>query len=96
MATILIWLALGLILVSLAMMVLFGLRNAGTFLSQSKLGLAAFALPALLLVILFALAGGTGEAYGGWATAAVWTAAAMTVLGILALLVFGLKGLFTS
>ena len=89
MATALIWLSLGLIGISLLMMLGFGLKNAGTVLSQSKLGLAAFALPAVLLVILFAVR-------GSWGEAAVLTAAALTVLGILALLVFGAKSLFTN
>ena len=89
MEVILIWLSLGIIGLSLLMMLGFGLKNAGTVLSQSKLGLAAFALPVVILVILFAVR-------GDWGEAAVLTAAALTVLGILALLVFGAKSLFTN
>ena len=57
MATALIYLVLVLIAVSLLMMVGFGLKNAGTALSQSKLGLAAFALPVLIFVIAYAVDG---------------------------------------
>ena len=93
MATALIWLALILIGISLLMMVGFGLKNAGTVLSGSKLGLAAFALPVIILLILFAVS--SGSDYGAWTTAAVLTAAIMTVLGIIALVVFGAKSLFS-
>ena len=89
MATALIWLCLILIGLALLMMLGFGLKNAGTVLNQSKLGLAAFAVPVVILLVLFAMR-------GSWTEAAVLTAAVVTVLGILALLVFGAKSLFTS
>ncbi|WP_420456827.1 hypothetical protein [Rubrivirga sp.] len=88
METILIYLVLALIAVSLLMMVGFGLKNAGTVLSQSKLGLAAFALPLLIFVIAYAV---DGTATG----AAVATALALALSGFLALLISGAKSLFS-
>ena len=88
MVTALIWLCLIVIGASLFMMVLFGLKNASTTLSGSKLGLAAFALPILIFVIAYAV---DGTAVG----AAVATAVALALSGFLALIISGAKSLFT-
>ena len=88
MVTALIWLCLIVIGLSLLMMVVFGLKNAGTTLSQSKLGLAAFALPVLIFVIAYAV-DGTAEG------AAVATALALALAGFLALVISGAKSLIT-
>lgn len=91
MLTILIWFTMALIVASLAVMLVFGLKNASRLLSQSKVGLAAFALPAVLLVIFYALNAGHPE--GGWTVAAIWTALITAGLGLLALVVSGVRGL---
>ena len=88
MVTALVWLCLIVIGLCLLMMVAFGLKNAGGTLSQSKLGLAAFALPVLIFVIAYAV---DGTATG----AAVATALALALSGFVALLVSGAKSLFT-
>ena len=88
METILIYVTLGLILVSLAMMVVFGLRNAGTFLQQGKLALAAFALPVVIFVIAY-LVDGT------WTGAAVATALFTALSGFAALVISGVKSLIS-
>ncbi len=88
METILIYLVLALIAISLLMMVVFGLRNVGTVLSQSKLGLAAFALPVLIFVVAYAI---DGTATG----AAVATALALTLSGFVALIISGARSLFS-
>ncbi len=89
----LVWLCFVIIGLSLLMMIGFGLRNAGTTLAGSKLGLAAFALPAILFVVLYAVNSGNPE--GGWQTAAVLTAIIMAALGLLSLVIFGAKSLFS-
>lgn len=88
MVTALVYLCLIVIGLSLLMMVVFGLKNASTTLSGSKLGLAAFALPVLIFVIAFAV---DGTATG----AAVATAIALTLSGFLALIISGAKSLFS-
>ncbi len=88
MVTALVYLCLAIIAISVLMMVGFGLKNAGSTLAQSKLGLAAFALPVLIFVIAFAVDGTmTG--------AAVATAIALTISGLAALLISGAKSLFS-
>jgi hypothetical protein len=93
MVTALVYLCLIVIGLSLLMMVGFGLKNAGSTLTNSKLGLAAFALPVLIFGVLFAV--NQGAEYGAFLTAGVLTAAIMTVLGLIALIAFGTKSLFT-
>ena len=88
MITALVYLCLALIGISLLMMVGFGLKNAGGTLSQSKLGLAAFALPALIFVIAYVLSGDA-------TSAAVVTAIAMALSGFAALVISGARSLFT-
>ena len=88
MVTALVYLCLVVIGLSLLMMVIFGVKNAGSTLTQSKLGLAAFALPVLIFVIAYAV---DGTAVG----AAVATALALTLSGFLALIIAGAKSLFT-
>ena len=84
----LIWLCLILIGISLLMMVGFGLKNAGSALSQSKLGLAAFALPLLIFVVAYAV---DGTATGAAVATALFTALA----GFVALLISGARSLFS-
>ncbi len=84
----LVYLCLIVIGICLLMMVGFGLKNAGSTLAQSKLGLAAFGLPVLIFVIAFAI---DGTATG----AAVATALALTLSGFLALLISGARSLFS-
>ena len=88
MVTALVWLCLGLIAISLLMMIGFGLKNAGSTLTQSKLGLAAFALPALIFVVAY-LVDGTVQG------AAVATALFTALSGFLALIISSAKSLFT-
>ena len=91
MLTALIYFTLALIVASIAVMLVFGLKNASRLLGQSKLGLAAFALPVLLLVVFYVLNAGHPE--GGWTVAAIWTALITAGLGLLALVVSGVRGL---
>ena len=88
MVTALVWLCLIVIGLCLLMMVVFGLKNAGATLAQSKLGLAAFALPVLIFVIAYLI---DGTATG----AAVATALALALSGFLALLISGARSLFS-
>ena len=89
MVTILIYLCLALIAISLLMMLGFGLKNAGgTIARESKMVLAAFALPLLIFVVAF-LVDGT------WTGAAVATALAMALSGFLALVISGARSLFS-
>ena len=88
MVTALVYLCLVVIGLSLAMMVLFGLKNAGSTLTQSKLGLAAFALPVVIFVIAYLV---DGTAVG----AAVATALALALSGFVALIIAGARSLFT-
>ena len=87
MAIILIYLCLALIAVSILMMVGFGLSNAGTALSGSKLGLVSFALPILIFVVAYLV---DGTVTG----AAVATAMFTALSGFVALVISGLKSLF--
>lgn len=88
MLEILIYLCLALIAVSLAMMLGFGVKNAGRIGDESKLGLVAIALPLLLFAVSFVIA-------GGWIGAGVWTALLMALASVLALLASGARTFFT-
>jgi hypothetical protein len=88
MVTALVWLCLIIIGLSVLMMVGFGLKNAGNTLKQSKLGLAAFALPLVIFVVAYAV---DGTAQG----AAVATALFTALSGFVALLISGARSLFT-
>ena len=89
MVTALVWLCLILIGISILMMIGFGIKNAGSTLTQSKLGLAAFALPLVIFVIAYLV---DGTATG----AAVATALFTALSGFVALIVSGARNLFTS
>lgn len=92
MLTILIYLCLALVAASLAVMLLFGARNSAFRLAgQSKLALAAFVLPAVLLLVFWAINQGHPE--GAWTMAAIWTALITSVLALVALVVSGVRGL---
>ena len=87
MEVILIYLVLALVAVSVLMMLGFGLKNAGHRLGgESKVGLAAFALPVVVLLIM---RGVTGE----WADAFIWATLIVAGLALLSLLLFGLRSL---
>ena len=88
MVTALVWLCLIIIGLSVLMMVGFGLKNAGNTLKQSKLGLAAFALPLIIFVVVFLV---TQDA----TSAAVMTALFTALSGFVALLISGARSLFT-
>jgi len=88
----LVWLCIVIIALTLLMMIGFGLRNAGSTLAGNKLGLAAFALPAVLFLVLYAVNSGDESA---WQTAAVMTAIIMAGLGLVSLVIFGAKSLFS-
>ena len=88
MVTALVWLCLVLIGISLLMMIGFGLKNAGSALRQSKLGLAAFALPLVIFVVVFLV---TQDV----TSAAVMTAVFTALSGFVALLISGARSLFT-
>jgi len=84
----LVYLCLALIGVSLLIMIGFGLKNAGGTLSQSKLGLAAFALPLLIFVVAYLV---DGTVTG----AAVATALFTALSGFAALVISGAKSLIS-
>lgn len=87
METILIYLVLALVAGGILMMLGFGLKNASHRLGgESKLGLAAFALPVLVLVIVFAVSQDVTVAF-------VWTAIIVAASGLLALLISGVRSL---
>ncbi|MFN3596705.1 MAG: hypothetical protein ACK41D_05485 [Rubricoccaceae bacterium] len=87
MLTALIYLSLALIALSLLMMVGFGLRNGfARVRGESKLAIAAFVLPVLVLVIAYAVD-------GRWEAAFIVTAVVMAASGLLALLISGVRGL---
>ena len=88
MVTALVWLCLAIIGLSVLMMVGFGLKNAGNTLKQSKLGLAAFALPLVIFVVAYLVDGSV--------TSVAVAAALFTALsGFVALLISGARSLFT-
>ena len=86
MVTALVYLCLIVIGLSLLMMVVFGLKNAGSTLSQSKLGLFGFALPLIIFVIAYAVSGDV-------TSAAVMTAVFTELSGLVAILISGAKSL---
>jgi hypothetical protein len=89
MAIILIYICLAGIALTLAMMIGFGIKNASSRMAgQSKLGLAAFLLPVVILVIAYLV-------HGAWDGAGVATALAMTLSGFLALIISGARSLFS-
>ena len=89
MDTALIWLCLILIGLGLLMMVGFGLKNASHRLGgESKMGLAAFALPLIILVIAYVVA-------GDWTSAFVMAAVFTALSGLVALLISGAKSFFS-
>lgn len=88
----LIYLSLFIIAAALVVILIYGAKNAGARLAgESKLVLAAFALPVVLLIVFFAINQGNPE--GAWTVAAIWTALLTTALALVALLVSGVKGL---
>ena len=89
METALIWLCLLLIGFGLLMMLGFGLKNASHRLGgESKMALAAFALPVLILVVAYVLS-------GDWTSAFVMAAVFTALSGLLALLISGAKSFFS-
>lgn len=86
MVTILIWLALGLIAACLLSMLVFGVRHAGRFAGEGGLSLATLVLLAVVAVVMYLW-------QGSWTGAAVFTAMAFAVLGLIALFATGLKSL---
>ena len=89
MEVILIWLCLGLIALGLLMMLGFGLKNAGHRMAgESKMAIAAFALPVLILVVAYVLS-------GSWTAAFVMAAVFTTLSGLVALLIAGAKSFFS-
>jgi hypothetical protein len=71
----------------------FGIKNASHRLAgESKVGLAAFVLPVVILLVVYAVNIGN-EDYNPWAIAFVWTAVVMTLSGLAALLIAGAKSL---
>lgn len=80
-----------LIIGSMVMMVVFGLKNAGARLrGQGKLAIAAFALPLLVFALAFAVNAGNED---GLAIASVVTAIVLILSGLAALLIAGVRGL---
>ena len=85
----LIYLCLALVGISLLMMIGFGAMHGSHRLrGESKLGLAAFALPIIILVVAFAVD-------GTWTGAAIATALFTALSGFAALLISGVKSLFS-
>ena len=80
MLTILIYLTLGLLVASLAIMLAFGLRNLGRS-SENKLVMAAFILPVVIVGVLLAMYG------GDWVPALIMTALVLMTLAFILLLV---------
>ena len=92
MVTALIYLCGILIALSLIVILVFGAKNAGSRLAgESKLVIAAFALPAVLIVLFFFL--NQGHPQGAWTVAFIWASIVTGALALVALLVSGLKGL---
>ena len=88
----LIYLCLAIIAAALVIILVFGAKNAGARLAgESKLVLAAFGLPVLLLIVFYLL--NTSNPEGAWTVAAIWTALVTAGLSLLALVVSGVKGL---
>ncbi len=86
---ILIYISIAIIAICLLMILGFGVKNASARLKgESKMVLFAFALPLVLLGVMFAV-------YGTWTSAFVVTAIALTLLGLLSLLVTGARTLFS-
>lgn len=82
-----IWAALILIGLSLVAQVIFGLRNL-TYGKISAISMLIVALPLLLMVVL-------GFSVGSWAQAGVITVVVMFGLTIVALLLSGLRNMFS-
>lgn len=92
MVTALIYLCGILIALSLVIILVFGAKNAGSRLAgESKLGLAAFAVPVVLIALFYAL--NTNNPEGALTVAVIWAAIGTAGLALAALLVSGLKGL---
>ncbi len=92
MVTALIYLCGALIVLSLIIIFVFGAKNAGARLAgESKLVMAAFALPVVLIAIFYAI--NTNNPEGALTVAVIWAALATAGLALVALLVSGLKGL---
>jgi hypothetical protein len=88
-ATILIWVSLILIGVSLLMMVVFGvIHGSHRFRDESKMGIAALLLPVLILLVAYAVS-------QSWTSAFVMAAVFTALSGFVALVVSGAKSLFT-
>ena len=86
---ILIYISIAIIAICLLMILGFGVKNASARLKgESKMVLFAFALPLVLLGVMFVV-------YGTWTSAFVVTAIALTLLGLLSLLVTGARTLFS-
>lgn len=90
----LIYLCLVLIALTLGVMLVFGLKNASQRLGapESRLGLIAYAIPAILTGVFFALNQTHPE--GAWTVGAIWATLVMSGLVLVALLVSGARGLF--
>ena len=87
MATILIYVVLALVALCILMMLGFGLKNAGHRLGgESKVGLAAFALPVVVLVIMYFVTGELDAAF-------IWATLVVAGLALLSLLAFGIRSL---
>lgn len=87
--TILVWVCLAIIVISLLMMLGFGLKNSSHRLGgESKLALAALALPVVILLVVYAIS-------NSWTEAAVMTAVITALAGFLALIVSGARSLFS-
>lgn len=84
---ILIYVVIALSGLGLLVMLLFGLRSLA-FGKVNPISLVIVAIPILLLVIL-------GFVLGDWAQAGIMTILIMLALSVLALLLTGIKGLFT-
>lgn len=92
---ILIYLCLAIIALTLVVMVVFGLKNASSRLgaAESRMGLFAFAVPIVLIVLFYFLNQGHPE--GAWTMAFIWASIITSVLVLLALLASGVRGLIS-
>lgn len=89
---IIIWLAIGLVALTLLALVIFGIR--GLFYGKAEpFAVVTVLVPIVLLVVLgFIFQGGDTSQAEAWAQAGIWTVVVMFSLGILGLLYSGIRG----
>lgn len=92
---IMIWVAIGLVGLTLLTLVIFGIR--GLFYGKAEpLAIGSVILPVVILVVLGFVFQGTADSLEqAWAQAGIWTVIIMFGLGLVALLYSGIRGAFS-